>query len=50
MFCTMFLCFALSFWYGGKLIDNETENTTYGRPYTAGDITVVFFSILIGSF
>jgi len=49
-FCTMFLCYALSFWYGGKLIDDQTDNSTYGRPYTAGDVVVVFFSILTGSF
>jgi len=50
MFCTMFLCYALSFWYGGKLIDDETNNSTYGRAYSAGDVIVVFFSILSGSF
>jgi len=46
----MFLCYALSFWYGGKLIDDGTENTMYDRPYSAGDVVVVFFSILSGSF
>ena len=50
VFCTMFFCYALSFWYGGTLIDDDTENTMYGRPYSAGDVVIVFFCILTGSF
>ena len=31
---TMFLDYALSFWYGSKLIDDGTKNSTYDRRYT----------------
>ncbi|KAL4481127.1 hypothetical protein ABPG72_015082 [Tetrahymena utriculariae] len=49
-FCCMFLAYSLSFWYGGKLINNETENSIYDRAYTSGDVMVCFFSILTGGF
>ncbi|EDK31467.1 multidrug resistance protein-like transporter family ABC domain protein (macronuclear) [Tetrahymena thermophila SB210] len=49
-FCTMFLDYALSFWYGSKLIGDGTTNQTLDRNYTQGDIFVVFFAIMIGGF
>lgn len=49
-FCTMFLDYALSFWYGSKLIGDGTTNSTYDRNYTQGDIFVCFFAIMIGGF
>ena len=48
MFCTMFLDYALSFWFGSKLVGDGTTNSTMDRDYTAGDIFVVFFAIMIG--
>lgn len=45
----MFLDYALSFWYGAKLIDDGTINSTMDRVYTQGDIFVVFFAIMIGN-
>ncbi|KAL4464298.1 hypothetical protein ABPG72_011343 [Tetrahymena utriculariae] len=47
---TMFLDYALSFWYGSKLIADGTENQIVNRVYTQGDIFVIFSSILIGGF
>lgn len=44
----MFLDYALSFWFGSKLVGDGTTNTTMDRDYTAGDIFVVFFAIMIG--
>lgn len=46
----MFLSYSLSFWYGGKLINDGTENSAFGRAYTSGDVMVCFFSILTGGF
>ncbi|XP_059173798.1 ATP-dependent translocase ABCB1-like isoform X1 [Physella acuta] len=39
----IFGCYALGFWYGGKLV-REDEH------YTVGKMIVVFFSVLIGAF
>ncbi|EGR27069.1 hypothetical protein IMG5_202500 [Ichthyophthirius multifiliis] len=50
MFCTMFLDYSLSFWYGSKLIGEQKFNETFSRAYTQGDVFVVFFSIMIGGF
>lgn len=44
----MFLDYSLCFWYGSKLIDDHTHNSTMGRVYTSGDILVIFFAIMIG--
>ena len=44
----MFLDYALSFWFGSKLVGDGTTNQTMDRNYTAGDIFVVFFAIMIG--
>ncbi|PVD39429.1 hypothetical protein C0Q70_02059 [Pomacea canaliculata] len=40
----IFGCYALGFWYGGKLTRDEPEN------YSIGKMLVVFFSVLIGAF
>jgi len=41
--------YALGFWYGAKLISNQTINRG-DNVYNAGDVLVIFFSILMGSF
>eukprot|EP00475_Leptophrys_vorax_P008988 TRINITY_DN1588_c0_g1_i1.p1 TRINITY_DN1588_c0_g1~~TRINITY_DN1588_c0_g1_i1.p1 ORF type:complete len:1318 (-),score=422.18 TRINITY_DN1588_c0_g1_i1:240-4193(-) len=50
VYAVMFLSYALSFWYGGKLIMDNTINPYTGNPYTGGNVMTVFFAILIGSF
>lgn len=50
IFCSMFLDYALSFWFGSTLIENKTMNAISGVPYTVGDVLVIFFAILIGGF
>jgi ATP-binding cassette subfamily B (MDR/TAP) protein 1 len=45
-----FLSYALCFWYGSVLIEEERYNDIYGRPYTMGDVLTVFFAIQIGGF
>lgn len=44
----MLSCYALGFWYGSKLVHDKVHNM--GSPYTAGDVLVVFFSIVMGGF
>ncbi len=34
MFCTMFLDYSLSFWYGSKLIEEQKYNGMFDRAYT----------------
>ncbi|XP_006867076.1 PREDICTED: bile salt export pump isoform X1 [Chrysochloris asiatica] len=40
--CLIFLCYALAFWYGSKLILDEGE-------YTAGTLVQIFLSVLIAA-
>ncbi|XP_048367466.1 ATP-binding cassette sub-family B member 5 [Sphaerodactylus townsendi] len=40
----IFACYALAFWYGTKLTDEEPNN------YDIGNVLIVFFSVLIGVF
>ncbi|EAS02072.1 multidrug resistance protein-like transporter family ABC domain protein (macronuclear) [Tetrahymena thermophila SB210] len=49
-FATMFLDYALSFWYGSVLVGDSIYNSTYDRDYTQGDVFVIFFAIIIGGF
>ena len=46
VFFAMLACYALGFWYGSKLVHDKVHNM--GEPYTAGDVLIVFFSILMG--
>lgn len=46
VFFAMLSCNALGFWYGSKLVNEKAMNM--GSPYSAGDVLVVFFSIIIG--
>ncbi|XP_042550095.1 bile salt export pump isoform X1 [Dipodomys spectabilis] len=42
MWCLIFLCYALAFWYGSKLVLDEEE-------YTPGTLVQVFLSIIVGA-
>ncbi|XP_072607960.1 bile salt export pump isoform X2 [Vulpes vulpes] len=42
MWCLIFLCYALAFWYGSKLVLEDGE-------YTAGTLVQIFLSILLGA-
>lgn len=46
----IFCDYALNFYFGSILIEESYENVLYDRNYTAGDVLVIFFSIMIGSF
>eukprot|EP00921_Rhytidocystis_pertsovi_P018952 GHVQ01030034.1.p1 GENE.GHVQ01030034.1~~GHVQ01030034.1.p1 ORF type:complete len:1199 (-),score=141.27 GHVQ01030034.1:426-4022(-) len=50
LFSSMFLMYALGFWYGGALIADSIEGTQVGDPTDPDDVLVVFFGILIGAF
>ncbi|XP_019512150.1 PREDICTED: bile salt export pump [Hipposideros armiger] len=42
MWCLIFLCYALAFWYGSKLVLDEGE-------YTAGTLVQIFLSVIVGA-
>ena len=52
MFFVMLASYALGFWYGSRCILG-TDNCPYdvsGQKYTAGDVIVVFFSVMMAGF
>ncbi|XP_060007438.1 bile salt export pump isoform X2 [Lagenorhynchus albirostris] len=42
MWCLIFLCYALAFWYGSRLILDDGE-------YTAGTLVQIFLSVIVGA-
>ncbi|XP_066134784.1 bile salt export pump isoform X4 [Saccopteryx bilineata] len=42
MWCLIFLCYALAFWYGSKLVLDDGE-------YTAGVLVQIFLSVIVGA-
>lgn len=42
--------YAVGFWFGSIFVGDEVNNALYDRPYTAGDVIAIFFSIMIGGF
>uniref|UniRef100_A0A667GK14 Bile salt export pump n=1 Tax=Lynx canadensis TaxID=61383 RepID=A0A667GK14_LYNCA len=42
MWCLIFFCYALAFWYGSKLVLDDEE-------YTAGTLIQIFLSIIVGA-
>ncbi|GAB5575717.1 bile salt export pump isoform X1 [Prionailurus iriomotensis] len=42
MWCLIFFCYALAFWYGSKLVLDDEE-------YTAGTLVQIFLSIIVGA-
>lgn len=48
MMFTMFINYAIAFYYGSVIIENGYQNRIQGRPYTVGDVIVILFSIMIG--
>ncbi|EDK31811.1 multidrug resistance protein-like transporter family ABC domain protein (macronuclear) [Tetrahymena thermophila SB210] len=50
IFLTVYLDYSLCFWYGSKLMQDETINHNFGRKYTQGDIQTIFFAIQIAGF
>eukprot|EP01006_Ploeotia_vitrea_P064381 TRINITY_DN87700_c0_g1_i1.p1 TRINITY_DN87700_c0_g1~~TRINITY_DN87700_c0_g1_i1.p1 ORF type:complete len:116 (-),score=9.00 TRINITY_DN87700_c0_g1_i1:28-375(-) len=50
LFFAIFIFYAVGFYYGSVLIEDGTNNALYGRPYSVGDVMVIFFGIMIGGF
>ncbi|XP_070279529.1 bile salt export pump isoform X1 [Myotis yumanensis] len=42
MWCLIFLCYALAFWYGSQLVLDDGE-------YTAGALVQIFLSVIVGA-
>ncbi|EAR93470.2 ABC transporter family protein (macronuclear) [Tetrahymena thermophila SB210] len=49
-FLTLYLDYSLCFWYGSKLMEDETINHNFDRKYNQGDIQTIFFAIQIAGF
>ncbi|KAL4480238.1 hypothetical protein ABPG74_020754 [Tetrahymena malaccensis] len=49
-YLTLYLDYALGFWYGSKLLHDETINTNFDRKYNQGDVQIIYFSIQIAGF
>lgn len=50
IFLLMFADYALCFWYGSVLVEDQTYNHKQDRAYTAGDVVTIFNSIMMGGF
>ncbi|CAD8161006.1 unnamed protein product [Paramecium pentaurelia] len=42
--------YALGFWYGAKLIADQTYNPNQDSVYTVGDVMTIYFSVVTGGF
>jgi len=49
MFFSMNATYSLGFWYGSKLIEDQTINDVSGKPYNTGDVLSTFFSVVMGA-
>ena len=50
VFLAMFGMYALGFFIGSIFIHNEVNDPVTNKPYTAGDVLTVFFSIMMAGF
>lgn len=50
MWFVMLADYGVGFWFGSIFVGDKTENALYDRPYTGGDVIVIFFSIMMGGF
>ncbi|CAD8124583.1 unnamed protein product [Paramecium sonneborni] len=50
LWAAMLWAYALGFWYGAKLISDQTLNHNMNQVYTVGDVMIIFFAILTGGF
>lgn len=41
--------YSLGFWYGAKLVSEETINTVSNRPYSVGDVIIIFFTLYMSN-
>lgn len=49
LYSVMLMSYALGFWYGSHCVE-VTNVCNSGQEYTAGDVLVVFFSVLMAGF
>jgi hypothetical protein len=52
IFFVMLASYSLGFWYGSKCIlgTNDCPQSVSKQSYTAGNVLVIFFSIVMGGF
>ena len=41
--------YSLGFWYGAKLVSEETINTLANRPYSVADVIIIFFTLYMSN-
>lgn len=50
MFLVVMGLYSLGFWFGAKLVDDQTTNPTTDEPYKVKDIISTFFSVYFSLF
>lgn len=50
MWGIIFVDYAVGFYFGSIFIEEELTNEIESRPYSAGDVLIVFFALMMGSF
>ena len=46
----MLASYALGFWFGSYCAEGTSRCLNEGNPYSAGDVIVVFFTVLVAGF
>jgi ATP-binding cassette subfamily B (MDR/TAP) protein 1 len=41
--------YSLGFWYGAKLVSEQTINTRSGQPYNVADVIIIFFTLYMSN-
>jgi len=42
--------YGVGFYFGSIFVGEKTENAAYDRPYSTGDVVVIFFAVMMGGF
>ena len=41
--------YSLGFWYGAKLVSEETHNSSTGQAYSVKDVIIIFFTLYMSN-
>lgn len=47
-FCIL-MNYSLGFWYGAKLVSEQTLNTASKQPYSVADVIIIFFTLYMSN-
>ncbi len=52
-FAVFFFCilmnYSLGFWYGAKLVSEQTINSSSNQPYSVADVIIIFFTLYMSN-